>query len=170
MQSDAVPERAAPGVAPLTFNQRSLWFIQQLVPEEPVYNMSRAWRVSGDLDVEALRRATALLVERHEPLRAHVRLVEGEPVQWTGSVIPDVLEYVDMRLQADSGEDRVVENCIISETRKIIDLENGPVFRARLLHLADGEFVFVMVMHHAFSDGWSTRSHSSRNCVAVLTR
>ena len=79
MQSDALPERAAPGVAPLAYNQRSLWFIQQLVPEEPVYNMSRAWRVSGDLDVAALRRAIALLVERHEPLRAHVRLVEGEP-------------------------------------------------------------------------------------------
>jgi hypothetical protein len=57
MQSDTAPLSKHPQLAPLTYSQRNLWFIQQLVPDSPVYNVCKAWRISGEIDAVALRRA-----------------------------------------------------------------------------------------------------------------
>ncbi|HYR09574.1 MAG TPA: amino acid adenylation domain-containing protein, partial [Longimicrobium sp.] len=55
--------------APLSFAQERLWFIDRLEPGTAAYNMSPALRLHGAMDVDAMRRALAEIVHRHEPLR-----------------------------------------------------------------------------------------------------
>jgi len=67
--------------APTSYGQRQLWFIDRLEGGSTEYNISRAFRLKGKLDREALQLAFNTIVERHESLRTRFAEVDGEPVQ-----------------------------------------------------------------------------------------
>ncbi|HEX2081374.1 MAG TPA: amino acid adenylation domain-containing protein, partial [Longimicrobium sp.] len=157
----ALAARAArPRVAPATFAQERLWFLHQMEPDSPAYNISSAWRLSGPLDARGLARALERLVERHEALRTTLAVRDGAPVQviappaagaaaGTGLDVTDLCDLpADERL-ATAG--RLAE----AEAHRPFDLERGPLFRPRLLRLAADDHVLVLTLHHAVGDGWS---------------
>ena len=79
MTPPATLPRDRPSRLPLSFAQQRLWFLDQLEPQQGVYNIPRAVRLRGTLDVEALRRALDVIVERHEALRTTFASVDGVP-------------------------------------------------------------------------------------------
>src|SRR5262245_11858381 len=64
----SIPRRSGHSPAPLSFAQERLWFLTELEPDSPAYNMSLVRRLSGTLDVMALQRALSEIVRRHESL------------------------------------------------------------------------------------------------------
>ena len=77
----SIPRRTGDAPVPLLPAQRQLWFLDRLGASDGVYTISQSWRLTGVLDVEALRRALAAVVDRHEALRAGFAEADGEPVQ-----------------------------------------------------------------------------------------
>src|SRR5262249_58261102 len=55
--------------AELSFAQQRLWFLSQLEPGNPFYNVPTVVRLSGPLDIAAFQRALNAIVQRHEALR-----------------------------------------------------------------------------------------------------
>ena len=76
-----VPAAARRAPLPLSFAQQRLWFLDQLEPGSPLYNIPPALRLRGALDVAALERSLRELVRRHESLRTTFPTQEGQPVQ-----------------------------------------------------------------------------------------
>src|SRR5205809_5204008 len=76
-----IPRRGATGPHPLSFAQQRLWFLDQLEPGSPFYNISRARRLKGPLDTGALSRAINEIVRRHESLRTAFGSENGTPFQ-----------------------------------------------------------------------------------------
>src|SRR5260370_23424814 len=66
---------------PASFAQQRLWFLDQLEPGTAAYNLVRAFRITGLLDVGALTSAIRAVVRRHEALRTVFEMVEGETRQ-----------------------------------------------------------------------------------------
>ncbi|MGH9765367.1 MAG: AMP-binding protein, partial [Blastocatellia bacterium] len=66
---------------PLSYGQRGLWFLHQLAPQNPAYNITRAVRIIGALDIAAFRQAVQILVDRHDSLLATFHDLNGYPVQ-----------------------------------------------------------------------------------------
>src|SRR5579871_5268686 len=66
---------------PLSFAQQRLWLANQLQPNNAIYNLPVAVRLSGMLDMEALHRSLDEVVRRHEVLRTRFGLVNHVPVQ-----------------------------------------------------------------------------------------
>ena len=69
------------GNLPLSFAQQRLWFLDQLVPNNPFYNVPAALRLTGSLNFSALQQTFNEIVRRHEALRTTLAVVSGQPVQ-----------------------------------------------------------------------------------------
>ena len=74
--ADLLQQQAAePKRAPLSFAQERLWFLTQLEPENPSYNLPFALRLDGDLDQAALEKSIDAIIARHETLRTKSRRI-----------------------------------------------------------------------------------------------
>ncbi|HSS49853.1 MAG TPA: amino acid adenylation domain-containing protein, partial [Thermoanaerobaculia bacterium] len=139
----------------LSFAQRRLWFLHQLDPGNPVYNVAAAARMEGRLSVAALEAAVKEIERRHEVLRS-VYAVEGsEPVQ---RVLPPScrpLPVVDLGGLAEAARRREADRLRLEVARLPFDLARGPVLRALLLCERDDRNTLVLALHHIAVDGGS---------------
>jgi len=135
---------------PLSFGQRSLWFLYNLAPGSPAYTITYAGLISGDLDVPALEQAAQALIDRNAVLRTTYGVRDGHPVQ---------LVHPHWRVRMarhDLGPDEhELDDWLRRESSHPFDLEIGPVFRLTLLRRGPAEHVLVLVMHHIAVDFWS---------------
>src|ERR687885_2382021 len=92
-----IPEEEDVFVFPASFAQQRLWFIDQLVPGNPFYNVSTALRLTGSLNLAALEQAFNEIVRRHEVLRTTFRMLEGQLVQIIAPTLTIPLPVVDLR-------------------------------------------------------------------------
>ncbi len=148
----AVPRE---GALPLSFAQQRLWFLDQLEPGSPLYNMPGALRVEGPLDGAVLARCLGEIVRRHEALRTVFAAPQGSPVQVIRPAEPFPLPVVDLSgLPADEREARALA-LAAEEAGRPFDLARGPLLRGLLLRLAERDHAVVLTVHHIVSDGWS---------------
>ncbi|MEV7629533.1 condensation domain-containing protein [Actinoplanes sp. NPDC089786] len=132
---------------PLSFAQRRMWFLHRMEDGGAAYNVPLALRLTGELDVPALRAAVRDVVDRHESLRTIFPDRDGVPYQKIVTSVPDlpVIDVDEARLDGDLRE----------IVRHRFDLTTEPALRARLLRLNGTEHVLVLLLHHIASDGWS---------------
>jgi amino acid adenylation domain-containing protein len=141
---------------PASFAQRRLWFLDQVDPGTPVYNVFGEYRLRGALDAAALERAWVELVARHEALRTVFADRGGEPVQVVSDVLPArVLARVDLGALPLAERAAGIERLAAAEAHTRFDLARGPLFRATLVRLADDEHALLVVLHHTVCDAWS---------------
>jgi amino acid adenylation domain-containing protein len=140
---------------PLSFAQQRLWFLDQLEPGSSFYNSPAALRLSGDLDIDALRRTFHEIICRHEVLRTIFAMRDGQAVQHIHAPTDFQLPVRD--LTHLTGEERESEALRLTheEAHRPFDLSRGPLMRATLLKLGEQEHILLLTMHHIVSDGWS---------------
>jgi len=157
LRSEGIPRRSHPAdPAPLSFAQERVWFIEQLSPGTSVYNIPLAARLTGPLDVSALRRALSELVRRHEVLRTVYRGSAAGPVQIVRPEHHVPLPVDDLTgLEAGEREKEAMRRADL-EASLPFDLAEGPVLRGRVLRLAEDDHIVVLTVHHIAADGWST--------------
>ncbi|MFJ9690627.1 amino acid adenylation domain-containing protein [Kitasatospora sp. NPDC101183] len=144
---------------PLTADQRRLWFLQQLHPEDAGFNMYLNRRWSGPLDQRALRTALDALTARHEILRTRFAPGspdgDGEPVMHVQPPAPTGLVVIE--LPEGAGEAEFTDACRPSVNAPF-DLAAAPPLRATLISAGEREHALSIVVHHIVSDGWSFRT------------
>jgi amino acid adenylation domain-containing protein len=141
---------------PLSFAQQRLWFIDQLEPGSSAYNIPFALRLTGELDVRALRRSVDLIAARHEVLRTRFLEVDGEPVQRIDTPAPVPMPLVDLSGLSERRREAEALRLARAQAAWPFDLAAGPVLRAGLLRVAGDEHAALFNVHHVASDGWST--------------
>jgi amino acid adenylation domain-containing protein len=140
---------------PLSRSQRRLWFLNQLDPDNTVYNIAIALDIDGPLRREVLERSLRFLVERHESLRTRFVQKDGVPRAIVEDARDWQAEFVDYSfLPPDMQQDQVLRFAQ-DAARKPYSLDRGSLFRAVLLRKSPDQHVIVLVMHHIISDGWS---------------
>ncbi|HET6976590.1 MAG TPA: amino acid adenylation domain-containing protein [Pyrinomonadaceae bacterium] len=137
--------------APLSQNQRSIWFMQQLAPESTAYSIVSALRIVSNVDTGALRRAFQLLTDRHAILRTTFRVVAGEPVQHVSDRVEVGFEEIGVETWSATELDRYLDE----EVHRPFDLETGPLLRIKLLKRDTREHVLLIAVHHIIADLWS---------------
>jgi amino acid adenylation domain-containing protein len=149
------PEAAGEVVVfPASYAQARLWFIEELEPGHPTYNIPYGLRLRGALDVAALESAVRLVVGRHETLRTTFELEGSAVVQ---VVHPEETFAGIARVDLASAPDpaQAVRDAQHAEVNRPINLRDGPIARFTLYRQSPEEHVLLMVAHHTVADGWS---------------
>ena len=148
------PRRAAPH-APLSFSQQQLWLIDRLTPGSSAYNVPRAVRLVGDLDVERLRAALDILVTRHATLRTTFGVHDLVPVQIVHAGRTADFSQVDLSAFEEPARSAEALRVLETEARRPFDLERDVLLRALVVKLAPRDHVLLLVNHHIASDARS---------------
>ncbi|MET9290354.1 amino acid adenylation domain-containing protein [Streptomyces sp. NPDC003077] len=134
---------------PMSFGQERLWFLGELAPDQPFYNVALGFRLRGPVDVARLSRALTTVAERHTVLRTTFGRVGGVPLQLVRPAAPVDVQVVDV---ADADEARVLGERF---GRDLFDLTADHLLRARLYRVGADDHVLVIASHHIAADGWS---------------
>src|SRR5262245_1334821 len=142
---------------PLSFAQQQLWLLERISPGSPAYNVPKALRVTGDLDLTALESALTAIVARHEALRTTFHETDGEPVQMVGPPRPVQVTEVDLAAVPEEAREDALQACLAEEARRPFDLTGDLMLRALVARLSEQEHAVLLVLHHIASDAWSMR-------------
>ncbi len=154
-----LPAAARAAGLPLSFAQERLWFLDQLVPGSPSYNMPFVLRLRGELSIPALAAALAGLAARHETLRTSFAATDSGPVQEIAPAVPATLApplpLVDLSGLAAARREAAAAALAGEDSTRPFDLARGPLLRSTLLHLEPGNHIALFTLHHIVADGWS---------------
>ncbi|HYX23392.1 MAG TPA: condensation domain-containing protein, partial [Thermoanaerobaculia bacterium] len=146
------------GPLPLSFAQARLWFVDQLEPGTPIYNLALALRVEGPLDPAVLERSLREIVRRHEAVRTVFVLQGDSPVQVIVPPAPFVLPRVDLSGLPEPAREAASLALAVEEAGRPFDLARDLKLRGVLLRLSAedaADHIVALTMHHVASDGWS---------------
>ncbi|MUG96548.1 amino acid adenylation domain-containing protein [Scytonema sp. UIC 10036] len=180
VMAEEIPLMSADEPKLLSYAQQRLWLLAQLQGSSATYNMPIALQLEGDLNIDALRSSLAYLLNRHASLRMCFPTVAGQPQV----VIKNLDEIEVLTIKSGTGDwglgtrDREVlliqnpkskiqnskskiqnpkslQSLIDAHAHEPLDLNTGPLFKAKLLQLEEEKYVLLVNMHHIVSDGWS---------------
>src|SRR6185503_4349952 len=154
-KTERIPRRTESVPAPLSFAQQRIWFLDQLEPESPLYNIHMGVELSGPLNVSVLQRSIAEILRRHEALRTTFAVIDDRPVQVINKSAVFKLPVHDLQELDESQRQLRVSAWAEKSARQRFDLTTGPLLRADLLRLGEIEHVLLLTIHHIISDGWS---------------
>jgi amino acid adenylation domain-containing protein len=142
-------------VFPTSFAQQRLWFLAQLTPGNPFYNVSTALRLTGSLNLTALKQTFNEIVRRHEILRTRFVMLEQQPVQAISPSLSIPLPVIDIRNFNSKERETQVQQIGTEEAQRPFDLTTETLLRVKLLQLDETEYVLLLNLHHIIADGWS---------------
>ncbi len=138
-------------VFPLSYPQRSLWYIYQSAPESPAYNTAMSERLLFEVDIYSLKFALQTLLTRHPCLRTTFSMQEDKPVQ----KVHAYRELFFQQIDAPGWPMEELNRRVKEEHERPFDLEKGPVLRASLFTRDKEDHVLLISIHHIVCDGWS---------------
>jgi amino acid adenylation domain-containing protein len=141
---------------PTSFAQELLWLLESASPGLTAYNVTRALRLTGPLDADALERALARLVERHEILRTVYTTREcGATRQRVLASARIALVRHDLSELGERERTHRLREIVADRARLPFDLGSEIPLRAALVRLGADEHALTIESHHIASDGWS---------------
>jgi len=155
-RTQTIPRRETSDPPPLSFAQQRLWFLQQFDPQSAAYNVPRAVRLAGPLNVSALRRSLSEVVRRHEVLRTTFTTIDEQPVQIVHQAQPVALPVFDLSNLPEAEREASIQALYTAETSRPFNLADDLLLRASLVRVGDEDHVIFFTLHHIVSDGWSS--------------
>jgi amino acid adenylation domain-containing protein len=142
-------------VFPPSYMEESLWFLYQLDPASPVYNIPISARLRGPLDMALLARVLAEVARRHEIVRTRFATRDGQLVQVVLPAVAIPLEEVNLSLIGPAEQEAEAVRLTMAFTRQPFDLERDALLRVQVLHLQPAEHIITFLTQHTISDGTS---------------
>jgi thioesterase domain-containing protein len=142
-------------VFPATVGQQGFWYLDQIDPGNPAYNIAVRFRLEGTMQYAALFYAINEIVRRHETLRTVVMDIDGQPVQVVTPSLRIDVPVIDLGDVPAAERHARSELLTVEEARRRFNLSSGPLIRASLLRLNEQDHVLLVTVHHVISDGWS---------------
>jgi amino acid adenylation domain-containing protein len=140
--------------APATASQQEIWAsVQMGTAANCAYNESQSLRLTGELDLNALKSALQELVNRHEALRTTFS-TDGTALCVVAAREIELPTINLTRAESQARSDELAR-ILAQEVRQPFDLEHGPLFRSQVVKLAAREHILILTAHHIICDGWS---------------
>jgi amino acid adenylation domain-containing protein len=133
---------------PMSSQQKGLYFIQKLDPENISYNMSMVLSLKGDIQRDKLEGVLRRLIHRHEGLRTSFEIINDQPIQRIHRDVLFKVVYSEMT-EEEAGME-------VRSFKKPFDLNMAPLMRAKLIRLSNGKHFLLFGLHHIIIDAFSS--------------
>ncbi|NEQ98986.1 MAG: AMP-binding protein, partial [Cyanothece sp. SIO2G6] len=160
-QKNSIQRRQDSSEYPLSYAQERLWFLYQLDPNNPAYNIGMQWHLSGDLDLAILQKSFAAIIQRHEVLRTAFEAENGQP-KLTLHPASFAMPVVDVRSLPPSTQAQERDRLTQAEINQPFDLTQPPLLRVTVIqstpplpHSPTPHHTILLTLHHIVGDGWS---------------
>lgn len=140
---------------PLSMTQERIWYVHAATPDTTVFNLPSAFWFTGPLEHAVLSSAFTRMVARHDILRTTIRDVDGTPRQVVSMPHDVVLQPEPMPGESLDDRRQSARAAARQAAMEPFDLSAGPLWRVRLLQVADDEHLLFFMPHHIIFDGWS---------------
>lgn len=140
---------------PLSFAQQRLWFLDQLHPYNPFYNIFIALQLEGTLCVQVLEKSLNEIIRRHEALRTTFLWDDDQPYQCIAAELHVNIHVINLQSLSSEEQHDNVEGLLARESRTPFNLAQGPLLRMLLLLLEPEKYIMTLTLHHIISDNWS---------------
>ncbi|NMX77852.1 non-ribosomal peptide synthetase [Pseudomonas sp. WS 5532] len=146
-------DRSAP--VPLSYSQQRMWFLWQMEPDSPAYNVGGMARLRGVLDVGRFEAALQALIMRHETLRTTFPSVDGVAYQKVSPQTGMRMGWQDFSALNETERQQRLQDFADQEAHTPFNLETGPLLRACVVKAGEQEHYFVLTLHHIVTEGWA---------------
>jgi len=140
---------------PLSYSQQRMWFLWQMEPDSPAYNVGGMARLKGVLDVGRFEAALQALIMRHETLRTTFPSLDGVAQQKVAAQPGLRMDWQDFSALNESTRQQRLQQLADREAHTPFDLETGPLLRACLVKAGEQEHYLVLTLHHIVTEGWA---------------
>ena len=148
-------DRSAPVPVPLSYSQQRMWFLWQMEPDSPAYNVGGMARLRGVLDVGRFEAALQALIMRHETLRTTFPSVDGVAQQKVARQTGLRMDWQDFSALNEAERQLRLQQLADHEAHTPFNLETGPLLRACLVKAGEQEHYLVLTLHHIVTEGWA---------------
>lgn len=145
-------------IAPMSFAQQRLWFLAQLNPGHPMYNITCKMIFNRDIHSQKLEEVIQQIIQRHDSLRTVFLFKNNEPVQVIKPKLNFSVDTADLKHLDEDDRQTESERIIEEEANFRFNLSVGPLFRIRLITMAKDKHILVLNIHHIISDYLSIRN------------
>ncbi|WOX15494.1 non-ribosomal peptide synthetase [Streptomyces sp. N50] len=152
-ETSAIPVVPRDGELQMSYGQQRLLFLEDFNQGSSEYHSAAGMRLTGALDVDALRAAVRDLVTRHEALRTTFDAIGDRGVQNVHAWLEPEWRTADLTSAPDP--EKRLQSLVRDDLARPYDLRTGPLVRVLLAEVSENEHVCVLGMHHIVTDGWS---------------
>jgi amino acid adenylation domain-containing protein len=139
---------------PLSSNQKRLWIVSQLDGLNPAYNIPFTYHFKGDLNIKIFRESIDVLFQRHFIMFSVFKIKNDQPYC---EIVPKpvTVEFIDFSDDLPANSKNNIYSFAGEDSRKLFNIESGPLFRLYLLKQDSSNFFFHATINHLIFDGWS---------------
>ena len=151
--SEAIQKNATTRYIP-SIGQQQLWFLDQLNPNSPHYNIPFIFDIKGTLNINILKKSIYTLLQRHESLRTRFVSHDGTSVAHIEKIERDNVVVIDISNLITQQKELALQ-LAFDEIKQPFSLSQAPLIRTMLIKLEKDQYVLVITLHHSVTDGWS---------------
>ncbi|MGY2290044.1 non-ribosomal peptide synthetase [Pseudomonas sp. SDO528_S397] len=140
---------------PLSYSQQRMWFLWQMEPDSPAYNVGGMARLRGVLDVGRFEAALQALIMRHETLRTTFPSRDGVAQQQVSAQSSVRMAWQDFSALTHAECQQRLQQLADHEAHTPFNLDTGPLLRACLVKAGEQEHYLVLTLHHIVTEGWA---------------
>lgn len=139
----------------LSLAQKQLATLSAITPEASLaYHISPLLSMKGSLDIDSLKKAVEMVVQRHEALRTTIIGVDE------GVVSPKISTTVagffnELDLSKKKNKKAALDQALQQQATTPFDLSKDSLFNCTLIRLADNDHRLLCKAHHIIVDGLS---------------
>lgn len=140
---------------PCSFGQAKLYAAVAQRPDDPAFNVSMRWRVTGALGHAVLERAWNAIIARHEMLRTAF-VSDGESLEGlVREKLTVKVSVVDCSALASTIVADEIAHIAAVDARASFDIALAPLWRLTRLVLSPNDSILLVTAHQLACDGWS---------------
>lgn len=140
---------------PLSLSQERLWIINQIDNNNPAYNISFTYKLTGKLNLKIFEKSLEILFARHKVLKCFIRTETGIPVAYINQNVDLNITKLDFSDVKDPDLENRIQDLLEKTSRESFEIENGPLYTIYLIKVGSECTLFHFTVHHLVFDGWS---------------